>query len=295
MQEHELRKIGADIIARVENDEHRTRLENMVIDPSYADESQEGSYVQRVLPGGKSETELYVRSLNMGKAPLLMGPAGSGKTSSPFGFSSKSGMPLAVVKGHGGFDPTKVFATREQDLETGMWYWRLTDAGLAAIFGGIIVWDELYRIPPKVSSVAFDMFDGRRWVEIPGYGTVRLADDCLLVGTTNPPSYAGVGDVDEALKDRFSPVLTWDYDPKVEAKLIQSKSLRDMAKAVRDRGDMQGAMSTRNLIEFEDLALDLGYDMAVAGLLGRFMFDEHLIVQTVLANFAPKIRQELGV
>lgn len=291
MERDELRKIGANIIARVENPEHRSRLEGMVVDPAFADED----YVPRVLPGKKTEIDLYERSLRVGKSPMLIGPAGSGKTMSPFYWASLTGMPIAVVEGHNGFDPTTVFAEREQDPTTGHWYWRISDYGLVCIYGGIGVWDELYRIPAKSSGVAFSALDSRRRVEIPGTGTVRLADDLLLVGTTNPPSYAGVGEVDLALQDRFSPVLDWGYDPAVEARLITSKSLLAMAKEVRDRGDLDGAMSTRALIEFEDIAIDLGWDMAVAALLGRFIDYEQMIVGPVVANWGPKIRSELGV
>lgn len=291
MERDELRKIGANIIARVENPEHRSRLEGMVVDPTFADDD----YIPRELPGRKTEVDLYLRSLKVGKAPMLMGPAGSGKTMSGFYFASLTGMPIAVVEGHNGFDPTTVFAEREQDPATGLWYWRISDYGLVCIYGGIGLWDELYRIPAKSSGVAFSAFDARRRVVIPGTGTVRLADDLLMIATTNPPTYAGVGEVDMALQDRMSPVLDWGYDPKVEARLISSKSLREMAREVRDRGDLDGSVSTRSLVEFEDIALDLGWEMAVAALLGRFVDYEQMIIGPVVTNWAPKIRAELGV
>jgi MoxR-like ATPase len=291
MERDELRKIGETIISRVENDEHRTRLEGMVIDPSYADED----YFPRVLPGKRTEVDLYLRSMNTGQSPMLMGPAGSGKTSSPFYFASLTGMPLAIVKGHNGFDPTSFLAEREQDPVTGHWYWRISDFGLVCIYSGCGVVDELYRIPAKSSGVMFDLYDSRKRVEIPGIGTVRLADDLLLVATTNPPSYAGVGEIDMALNDRFSPVLEWDYDPVVEAKLVNSKHLLTMATEIRRRGDIDGEMSTRTLIEFQDLAIDLGFDMAVAGMLGRFNEFEKGIIGPIVANWGPKIRNELGV
>lgn len=296
MQDESLRSIGAEIIARVENDEHRARLEGMVIDPSFADpDTEPREYFPRVLPGKRTEVEMYVRALNTGKWPLLMGPAGSGKTTSPIAFASMTGMPIAILKGHNGFDPTTVLSDREQDWETGRWYHRISDFGLVCMYGGIGVADELYRIPAKSSGVLFDIFDDRRRVDIPGVGSVKLADQVLLCGTTNPPSYAGVGDIDLALQDRFSPVMQWDYDPVVEANLVQSKALRDMAADIRKRGELQSPMSTRNLIEFEDLALDLGFDMAVAGLIGRFDEIEEEIVRTVVSNWGPKIRAELGV
>lgn len=292
MQEDKaLRNLGAEIIARVENDEHRARLEGMVIDPSFADDH----YIPRTLPGKRTEVDLYVRSMNVGKWPLLMGEAGSGKTTSPHYFASLTGMPIAVLKGHNGFDPTTVLADREQDPVTGIWSWRPSDFALVCMYSGIGVADELYRIPAKSSGVLFDIFDGRRRVDIPGVGSVKLADQVLLCGTTNPPSYAGVGDIDLALQDRFSPVLEWGYDPTVESKLTQSKSLREMTKEIRTRGDLYTPMSTRNLVEFEDLALDLGFEMAVAGLIGRYDETEAEIIKTVVSNWGPKIRAELGV
>jgi hypothetical protein len=286
----DLRSLGEQVISRVSNPEHRRRLENMVVSPALLD-----TYKYRDLPGGVTETDLCLRQMEVGKPLMLVGPAGSGKTLMPFAFAAATGLPLAVNEGHNGFDPEQFLAVRWQDEETGRWGMTEADIAIVYRYGGIIVNDEIGRIPAKSQGVMFPMFDARRRLTMPSKEVVKAADTLLVVSTTNPPSYAGVSEMDEAMMDRHSPVLDWGYDAKVEAALIQSKSLLKMAQETRDRGDLEGAMSTRNLEEFEDLVLSLGWEFGRAGLLGRFVDYERLIVAGVLDNWAPKIKAELGI
>lgn len=286
----DLQNLGEQVISRVANPEHRRRLENMRVEPSLLTR-----YKYRDLPGGVSETDLMLRAIEVGKPILLVGPAGSGKTLMPFAFAAATGLPLAVNEGHNGFDPEQFLATRWQDEETGRWGMTEADIALVWRYGGVALNDEIGRIPAKSQGVMFPMFDARRRLTMPNKEVVKAADILAIVSTTNPPSYAGVSEMDEAMMDRHSPVLQWGYDPKVEAELVQSKSLLKMAQEIRDRGDLEGVMSTRNLEEFEDLVLSLGWEFARAGFLGRWVDYEQLIVQGVLDNWAPKIKTELGV
>lgn len=290
MNTQEMTQMGRKIIDRVSDTEHRARLEGMIVNPSLADE-----YVYRELPGGITENELYLRCIEVGKPTMLVGASGSGKTMSPLAYGAFTGMPVAVIEGHNGFDPEQFLSIRDQDETTGRWYHRDSDVALVWRYGGIIVVDEVGRVPAKSQGVFFPMFDIRRRLTMPNREIVKAADELLIVATTNPPSYAGVSDMDEALRDRFSPILDWEYDDKVEAELIDSPSLLKMAKDIRARGDLDGVMSTRNLVEFEDLASDFGWEFARAGLLGRFVDYERVIVAGVLDNHGPNVRAELGL
>ena len=282
--------LGEQIIARVENPEHRARLAAMVPDPRVAD-----AYVRRTLPGGRTEDEVYRRAITVQKPVLLFGGAGSGKTLSPFAWAAENGMPVAVIEGHNGFDPETVWMDREQNPETGMWERTEADIVLVWMYGGVGIADEIGRIPPRQQSSLLPLFDDRRRITLPTKQSIKQADNVLIVGTTNPPTYAGVQQMDPALWDRFSPVMKWDYSDEVERAVLDSAELRKMAKNVRDRGTFDTPMSTRQLVEFESTVQDMGWSFARAVLIARYSEYEQLEIKTVLDNHGPRIAEELGV
>lgn len=282
--------MGENLLARVENAEHRERLAGMVPDPRVAD-----AYVQRTLPGGRTEDDVYRRAMQVKAPVLLFGPAGSGKTLSPFAWAAANGMPVAVIEGHNGFDPETVFMDREQNPETGIWERSLADVVLVWRYFGVVVADEVGRIAPRQQSTLLPLFDARRRITLPTKESVRQADDVLVIATTNPPSYAGVQQMDAALWDRFSPVIEWDYSPEVEEQVLSSAELRKMAGNVRTRSSFDTPLSTRLLVEFESLVGDLGWAFARATMIARFAEYDRVEMAAVLDNHGPRIAEQLGV
>ena len=283
-----------DAIARVEDPADRARLASMVPDPRAID-----GYALRTLPGGRSEDELYRRAMDpegRRRAVLLFGESGSGKTLSPYMFAARHGLPVAVIEGHNGFDPEVVWADRYQDPETGIWGYTESDATLICRYGnGVIIADEIGRIPPKSQSALFALFDDRRRITLPSKEVVRMADNVLIAATTNPPHYAGVSQIDPALWDRCSPVMEWGYSREVEKQLLTSATLLEMAWDVRKSREFETPMSTRQLVEFEELVADMGWSFARSALIARYDEMEKVAIGTTLDNRGPSIADELGV
>lgn len=79
--------------------------------------------------------------------------------------------------------------------------------------GGIFVIDEINFADPSLLGVLNSATDSRRTMEVPGYKKVVAHPDFVMIGTMNP-NYVGTGELNEALNDRFVPVV-FDYHESI--------------------------------------------------------------------------------
>jgi hypothetical protein len=130
------------------------------------------------------------------------------------------------------------------------------------------------------------------------YPTVVKAHPRTLVVADFNPGYAGTRPLNAAFKNRFAIKLEWDYEERVEALLIKSSGLREMASQLRERiaaGDLSTPVPTNSLMEFEELASSdaLGYEFAVANFVSAFDPTEKSVIEEVFAVWSDRIRLEL--
>ena len=131
-----------------------------------------------------------------------------------------------------------------------------------------------------------------------GGRVVRAAPGFMVIGTMNPPEdYAGVNDMNQATRDRFTFNLTFDYlpeDREVQVVMAQSgfgdeatvTSLVRVAndlRTLKKEGQMETDTSTRTLVQ---VCADLGELSLKEALeyvmLGRYAADERPTIEAVL-------------
>ena len=104
--------------------------------------------------------------------------------------------------------------------------------------------------------------------------------------------------MNEALNDRFI-TLEFDYDDDIESKIISSKSLRELARDMRNQaieGKFDSPVSTRMLKAFVHIAQGLGWDMAVETFCNKFSSsEERSAAKLLMETYQWQIMDELGL
>lgn len=207
---------------------------------------------------GVQDFDILKTAMDNGLNVLLSGPTGPGKTTVVQAFAAKNGLAFVSVPCSVGLDPSQLFGKyipnpnkrRDADPE---YIW--VDGPVTDIFrhGGVLLIDEINFMPEKISTVLFSAFDKRREITLLDHmgETIRAHTDVLIVGAMNP-EYQGTRPLNAAFRNRFNVQLYWDYDPTVEAKLVASKALRDVAHKLRNDASLQYGtpVSTNMLMEF---------------------------------------------
>lgn len=161
---------------------------------------------------------------------LLIGPTGSGKTQVVKLLCEKAGVPFTIIPMGSITDPTEQLVGKMDltplpngNVET-KYDW--ADFALAIQRPGVVLLDEVNRIPRNGYNTLFSVLDGTR--QLPAFGAKgtdkRMIDvhpDCVFFATANI-GYAGTEELDEALKNRFLPIEL-DYLPQnIEATVLST-------------------------------------------------------------------------
>lgn len=253
------------------------------------------SYVTRDLPGGKTDidvmTSYWERRDSNGYASNvgLVGDTQSGKTmlvevmshviAKKMGLSKP--LPMYTLSGSSAITDHDLFGQYRPD-EFGSLRWMEGIVSLACRFGGILYLDEVNAMPGNVTSALHPILDDRRqFINIrkpvaDEYGmyapeVVNVSRDLWIVCTYNP-GYAGMSKTNEAFANRFR-WLPWDYDDKVESKLIKSPTIRMLGQALRLARETRAIttpVGTSALQRLEEDILHLDVDYALWAFMGQF-------------------------
>lgn len=199
---------------------------------------------------------------------LLVGPAGSGKTTLGREVAKVLGRKPLVI-GCAGSSPVTFTGNWLPTGERGAFDLHLSDFAQGCIDGEtVIVLDEFDRVNPSDALTLNDVLASGEY-RIPGYGTVRQADTTGIIATANTfgsgsdPMYVSEM-LDTSTLSRFDcAIIHIDYDRDLEQR-IGSKDLLTWAWKVRDVIDSHGirrTMSTRTIVKAQQM-LDMGRPMA---------------------------------
>jgi MoxR-like ATPase len=278
------------------------------LDPYRPDPSIVKEYQNRVLEGGIKDTDKLLDYWRKRTPLLLVGETQAGKTmvvqviaclaAKEAGFDKP--FPIFTLSGSAGVTDFDLFGqpTAYTDPETGeeriVFLNGLVD--MAMRFGGFLYLDELNLMHERVTSSLHPITDDRRRfvnrskaVPVPGDGfvpeVVYAHEYTWIIGTYND-GYRGASTMNEAFRNRFRH-LPWDYDPKVEKKLIVSDIIREIGERLRnarEMGDIQTPVGTRALQNLEEDCDSDGVKFAIWAFVGMFPSRERVAVRSILED-----------
>jgi len=246
---------------------------NDVVIAQVPDKKWAKQYVQRRIPSGQTEFEIFDSALAERENVLIFGPTGSGKTMSVLAYASTRNMPYYNVASHNGIEISQLIG---QWIPTPDGHYKWQDGAVTQIVrnGGVLLLNEINFMPERFTTAIFSLLDDRRHLLLMGNNgeIIHAHPDLLIVADMNP-QYRGTRPMNEAFKDRWAHKLEFDYDPKIERSLIKSKSLLDMAGALResyDKREIATPISTRSLVTFSKNIIKLGIEYAIYSFLNSF-------------------------
>jgi len=271
-------------------------LSEFVPEPYYLSD-----YISRSVEGVE-DLSILSAAHRLRKNVLLSGPTGSAKTSLVYAYAHKVGLPVVNVACNGGADVRQLLGGWTPNADGSFRY--VPGVLVEGIrHGAVILLNEINFMPPKIAAVIYGLLDRRRTVYLPDaagsdFPTQIKAHPSTFVLADYNPGYIGTRPLNEALRNRFAVKLHWEYDNKVESKLVASASLLELATKLRERsavGDINTPISTNALMEFEEIAWDdaLGIDFAVANFVNSFDIDERKVVSEVIQVYSDRIKREL--
>ena len=280
-------------------------------------------YVSRNF-GAKSDFEVADYCLHTGRNLLVQGPTGPGKTTFFLAYAAFNQKFFYSVPSGGNAEPSQIFG-KWVGTPTNGWEWIDGPAVQIVRNGGVLLINEINFMPATVMSTLFGLLDSRRemvlldkkgevirahrpcerdvrgkvvstcWCDDPDGGECR--SKWVLIAADMNPGYIGTRPLNEALQNRFTEKLLWDYDPTVEEALVVSKTLRKMA------GDLRAAYSNRQytitvstnmLTAFEQAVLSMGRDYAADSFITAYPAPERsaarLVVNTNMDNIVKELR-----
>lgn len=229
---------------------------------------------------------------------LIYGPTGPGKTSAVEAWAAERGLRMATVSGNASMEPSQMTGKFVADGK-GSFAW--IDGPVTDVVrnGGVLLLDEVNFISPKIYTVLYSLLDGRRIITLLDHHgeTIEAHPDLTIFATMNP-DYIGTTPLNFAFRNRFDIQIPWDYDEKVENKLVKSKALLTMARMLRNeaaKGQYETPISTNMLMEFDKFVDSLGYEFAMQNFIAHFSVDEQASVRLVFQTHEHNIKTDYGI
>jgi hypothetical protein len=256
-------------------------------------------YVERTLEGGVTETDLYDFARKRSEAVAIVGPAGTGKTSSARAYAAARELPFVVFECNPQVDEEVVQGTyiptgRGTELQ-----WRYSALATALTQPSVVLLNESNRMSARANALFLAILQERELrVSRHKNEVLEVHPECLILADSND-GYRGTQKSDQAFLDRFNIKVEFNYDEEVERTFIPSESLMELAKKLRDDAASTGAystpVSTRMLKNFVAQAQGLGMPFAVSSFMNNFEEDEREALSMLLNTYRHNIALQLGL
>lgn len=254
-------------------DSDSTFIEKLMADKNNArPKDKDGFHVE------ETTWKVLLRNMKRGVPTMLCGPSGCGKTEVIFELCRKTGTPCTIIQMGTITDPTEQLVGQQRI--------RVTDDGHDEIYfdwaefanaiqrPGVIILDEINRIPKNGENMLFSCLDGTKELSASGAGsnecrTIKVHPECVFFATANIGSiFTATKQIDAALMNRFMPVEV-DYMPSaIESKILMTrtgieeedaKNISFVATQIRDmfkKEALDNVVSTRETLRCAALVKD---------------------------------------
>lgn len=225
--------------------------------------------------------KLLVLNLNRRKNTLLVGPTGSGKTVLIQKLCEQTGTPCTIIPMGTITDPTeqlvgKMDIANNPNSPKAETEFDWADFALAIQRPGVILLDEINRVPRNGYNILFSVLDGTRTLVASGAKssdkrTIAVHPDCVFFATANIGSeYTGTEELDAAFDNRFRRIEVDYLDVKTETSILvartginkkDAENIALVAKNIRNKfaegnGELAHAVSTRETLECAEYVKD---------------------------------------
>jgi nitric oxide reductase NorQ protein len=232
-----------------------------------------------------TDVEIMKRAYLNHQNLLLIGETGTGKTHLVRHFAFEHKLPYVRVNLNGGTTVDELLGHWVPSAD-GKFQWQ---DGLLTIFirnGGVVALDEINACPAEILFCLHSLTDDERLIVLQSKDgeVVQAHENFFLVATMNPDTYEGTRPLNAALASRFIK-LNFEYDERIENKLIDNKAIIDVSKRIRamkSAGEISCMVSTRDLINFDRNIEIYGKNVAMEFFLNSFTDVERNAVKNVV-------------
>ncbi len=232
--------------------------------------------------------EKLLATVKLGLAPMLVGPAGTGKSTAVEQVARAMKLPFYMSNRVGqAFELTGYTDAQGRYVETPFYR--------AYKYGGVFLFDEIDGSDPEAlvtinTAIAqgYTVFCGERVEMHPNFRLIAAGN---TYGTGPDSEYCGRNQLDSATLDRFV-VIPWGYDRRLEEKLVGDPGLLEFAWALRDvveKNHLKIIISTRGILATHKLMQTNAFSLAEnlqSNLLEGVEVDTLQTIKTGLKNIA---------
>jgi len=216
---------------------------------------------------------------------LIVGETGTGKTHLIRHFAYENKLPYARINLNGGTTADELIGHWVPNKDGGF-KWQ---DGILTTFvknGGVIALDEVNACPAEILFCLHSLTDDERTLTLVDENNtvIKAHPNFFLVATMNP-DYEGTKPLNQAFKDRFKIKLIFDYDDKIEKKIVEDEVIVELAKKLRtmhSKGEISTPISTRTLIHYSENKNAYGEKLAFEIFLNNFETDEKDAIKNVM-------------